>query len=109
MQAQSSQRFSNPRTGAITLVATSVFVAGVALGAVVTSVVAPQAPSMTVESRALDPDAGLREQRDGEINAGSVTDDAGLRQHRDGEINAGAASNEGTWSIERRENINRGP
>jgi hypothetical protein len=73
-----------------------IFAAGVALGAVVGTTVAPLAAPRPVGLQALDPDAaGFRLHRDGEIGAGARATDNGLREQRRGEINAGGVPNAG--------------
>jgi len=90
MHATSTQPMADHRTAAKAALAAIIFAAGVALGAVVGTTVAPLATQGSVNTPALDPDAlGFRQYRDGEIGVGGATTDA-LRDQRHGEIGAGA-------------------
>ena len=135
MQATSTQTRTDPGKAVTAVLAASVFAAGVALGAIVGTTIAPGAEPAAVGVQALDPgsasfrqhrageiNAGaagqaldadatwFRDYRDGEINAGAAgqaldPDTNSLREHRDGEINAGADPDGGVVSTERRDKI----
>jgi hypothetical protein len=112
MHATSTQAMTSHRTAAKAALAALIFAAGVALGAVAGTVVAPPATLLAapvpVTIQALDPDAaGVRQHRDGEIGLGGATVDA-LRDQRVGEINAGSVPGESAMAAQRRGEINAG-
>ena len=108
MHATSTQLTSDHRTAAKATLAAIIFAAGVALGAVVGTTVAPLAASAPVSFQALDPDAtGFRLYRDGEIGLGGATTNA-LRDQREGEVNAGAVPAENALRDQRHGEIEAG-
>jgi hypothetical protein len=105
MHATSTQSMADHRTVAKAALAAIIFTAGVALGAVVGTTVAPVAAPAPVMFEALDPDVtGFRLHRDGEIGVEGLTTN-GLRDQRNGEINAGAGSAEKTVPAQLRSKI----
>ena len=108
MHATSTQPMADHRTATKAALAAIIFAAGVALGAVVGTTVTPLAAPASVSFQALDPDAtGFRLHRDGEIGLGGATTNA-LRDQRNGEINAGARPAEDTLRVQRRGEIGAG-
>lgn len=105
MHATSTQRLVDHGAAAKAALATAIFVAGLAFGAVLGINVAPLAAPAPVSFQALDPDAtGFRLHRDGEIGLGGATTNA-LRDQRNGEINAGADPASGALRAQRRGEI----
>jgi len=96
MHATSTRSMTDHPTAARGALVAIIFAAGVALGAVVGTTVAPLAAPAPISFQALDPDAaGFRQHRDGEIGAGAGAAGNGLREQRRGEINAGAPAEDG--------------
>lgn len=105
MHATSTQPMANHRAAAKAALAAIIFAAGIALGAVVGTIVAPFATQSSVYTPALDPDAlGFRLHRAGEIGIRGATTNA-LRDQREGEIGAGADPASGALRAERRGKI----
>jgi hypothetical protein len=109
MQATSTIRLTSHRTAGATLLAAGIFAAGAALGAVAGTTLLPETVQLIAGSATSEHDAaGLRLQRQGEINAADLSaGDSGLRLQRQGEINAGAPANRSVPAISRYE-VNRG-
>jgi|RhiMetdeSRZDD1v2_1073273.scaffolds.fasta_scaffold89384_3 hypothetical protein len=110
MQATSTIRLTSHRTAATALLAAGIFAAGAALGAVAGTTLLPETVQVIAGSATSEHEAaGLRLQRQGEINAPDPAGrESGLRLQRQGEINAGRASANRSVPAVSRYEVNRG-